>query len=444
MSTLSSRKNKIVLADYNYKRDIENRLLLAELNTFEIDVLREILNDSLKISLKHLAETLQVSQSKLSPVLDKFIPLKLIKKEGDFILVDKEMRKYYEAQILKFDDQFEPGMDFLQSLLQKVPIQVLPHWYTLPRASDHIFQAILEKFLHTPKSYEHYLQEMHFDQEFLNGIVKDVFAAPDFMVKGSVLRKKYGLTAEQFEEALILLEYNFVCCLGYNQIGDKWIEVVTPFYEWREYLRYLRDSQPKPIADSQKVVRSHDKDFAFVEDMTTLLSALQKKNLPLKKRGAGYILTSSLLPEASEDYVQELIERILFMHFGSLNGTTLIKNFPGTEWLQKTLEDKALSLSRHPTAVEKGLHRFTRCGWIYVEDFLKGFSGILSGKEKIYLRNKGKKWRYALPEYSSEERELVRTTLCHRLFEAGLIAKGTHKGKECFCVTPFGRRVLEE
>src|SRR5262245_32500384 len=122
MRQASVRKQKIELSDYNYLRDITQRQLMARLTTFEVDVLREVLNISLKFAPSELAEALDVDEALLMPVLHKLSQTGLLSIKGNLVVVDKEMRKYYEAQIAKFDDDFEPGMEFLQGLLSKVPI----------------------------------------------------------------------------------------------------------------------------------------------------------------------------------------------------------------------------------------------------------------------------------------------------------------------------------
>ena len=167
MTEFLKRKHKIVLSDYNYQRDIENRLLMAEMTIFEVNVLREIVDGSLKIPIKQLANHLDVSQKELLPVLEKLSKTKLLEYNHETICVDKEMRKYFESEVLKFDDTFEPDMEFLQGLLSKVPIHVLPSWYLISRSSNHIFKSIIDEYLITPKIYQHYLNDLHFDDPII-------------------------------------------------------------------------------------------------------------------------------------------------------------------------------------------------------------------------------------------------------------------------------------
>src|SRR5271169_1521004 len=117
---ISAKKNKICLSDYNYRKDIENRLLMATFSSLDVAVLEEILFSPLKFSYKKLARTLEENDEDILPVLEKLGKIGLLTLEGELVSVDKEMRKYYESEILKFDPEFRPDMEYLQGLLKKV------------------------------------------------------------------------------------------------------------------------------------------------------------------------------------------------------------------------------------------------------------------------------------------------------------------------------------
>ncbi len=445
MPATMSKKNKVILSDYNYKRDVDIRLLIARLSVYEIDALREILDNSLQISIPALVESLGSTEDKLMPFIEQLVAAKLLKIQGSTLHVDKEMRKFYETQIIKLDESFEPGMEFLQSQLSKVPMPVLPNWYAIPRTSDHIFNAIIEKFLATPKLYERYLYDVHFDNDVLNKIVKDVMTSPDLSVRGQDLIKNYRLTPEQFEEYILFLEFNFVCCLSYRKSKNKWEEVVTPFYEWAEYLRYQRNMAPKPIDNPEKICKQHPEPFGFINDLMRILKAAQKKPLALQDQMLCPKETGSLLAvPPTSSYLQNLLDKIIFMRLGEIRNQQLHLLDSASAWINKTVQDKALCMSRHPIQVEKGLRAVSHSGWVYLDDFVKGFTGILSGKEPITLKQKGKRWKYTLPTYNEEELSLIETTVHERLFEAGIVDIGTHAGRVCLCVTPFGRMLIEE
>lgn len=216
MPELLGSKVKVVLSDYNYKRDLENRLLMAELSVFDIEVLREILDSSLKFPLKQLATQVDLSEKALLPILDKFSQSQLIRLHDNMIHVDKEMRKYYEAQILKFNPQFIPDFEFLQALLSNIPIHILPQWYSLPDTLTHIFTSIVQTFFHAPKTYERYLNTLKMECPIAQQIKNDLFALPNLTLSAQKIMKKYALSREEFEKCMLQLELHLVCCLSYQ------------------------------------------------------------------------------------------------------------------------------------------------------------------------------------------------------------------------------------
>src|SRR3990167_3463630 len=147
------KKNRINLADYNSRQDIENRIVMSDFSPFDLEVLEEVLFSPLKISLRKLAKNLNTTDIATKQTLDKLAKTSLLSIEGDSVTVDKEMRKYFEFQIQRFSPQFKPDMEFVQGILKKVPIQFLPFWYSIPRTSNNIFESIVEKFLLTPQIF---------------------------------------------------------------------------------------------------------------------------------------------------------------------------------------------------------------------------------------------------------------------------------------------------
>lgn len=467
-----TKKNKITLSDYNYRRDIENRLLMSQLSTFEVEVLQEILNSSVTFSLKHLSEVLEAKEKDIIPVLHHLTTTKLLSLQGEKVTVDKELRKYYEFQITKFDDDFRPDVEFILASLSKVPIHALPSWYMIPRNTDNIYASLIEKYLLTPKTYERYLQELNFEDPVMTGIMNDVFAAPDFKVPSSFLREKYVLSEEKFEEYMLLLEYNFVCFLNYNQEGEMWKEVVTPFHEWREYLLFLRDTVPQGIKDVENIRKHRDQDFAFVVDMNSILKVSLQTTLPVFLDDNEYTLALETaitwLPHfGNEDplflkhYIKSLIAKILALQLGEIHESHLHCSDSAAAWLKRSVQDQAMLLYRHPCnrlkeascfpqlyseknirEAEKSLKRVVKCGWVYFDEFCQGLTAPIGNAEPVSLKNKGKRWRYVIPSYSLEESKLIKSTIFERLFEVGMVTIGTHQGQLCFCVTPFGRMAI--
>lgn len=429
----SARKNKVHLADYPCQQDIENRMLMADFSTLDVEVLQEILFSPLKISLKKLARNLGCEEAELSSSLKKLSAGGLLSLQGDTLLVDKEKRKYFEFQIARFDPQFRPDMEFLQGLLRKVPIHSLPTWYAIPRASNNIFESIVEKYLLTPNIFQRYLNELNLGDPTLNAIIQDLFAAPDFKIASSDLIAKYNLKRADFEEMLLMLEFNFVCCLCYEKAEDHWLEFVTPFYEWHEYLKFVRATEAPPIPPSEPIVRKAPSDFAFIEEMSALLIRAKKKPLSVDRSPAVEKLLLLKLADFKEGQIQALPA--------------------ATPWLDLSLENRALHLYRHPQnrilslnvaeryvrEAEKAIKRILHGEWIYFDDFFRGVLVPLNEASVVTLKRAGKHWKYTLPLYGDLEKAILKATFFEWLYETGMVMTGTCHGRDCFAATHFGR-----
>lgn len=454
MEVCFSKKIKINLSDYDYQKDIKNRLILSHFSTFEVEVLEEILFSPLKIKISRLLENLQTSMDRLQPILNKLIAMDLFIIENETLIVDKEMRKYFEFQIGKFDNDFKPDMEFLQGLLRKVPIHILPTWYSLPRSSNNIFQSIIDKYLLTPQIYERYLEEMKNKDPVFSGILQDVFQSPNLKVKAQDLCEKYDLPKELFEEYMLLLEFSFVCCVSYEKQEDHWIEIVTPYHEWKTYLTFLKNTRCQLIDKPIKLLR--DNDFAFIEDITAVLNLCKTKPLPPIES------LIDLLNISDETYIKRLILKLSLTRFIEPKDDSWILHKNAIEWMEMSLEHRALHFYRHPLnqlttfdknpsiyteknqrEAEKSIQRVLHGKWVDFEEFLKGVTVLVCEDKKLALTCRGKQWEYQIPNYSSDEVQLIHSAIFEGLFEAGVVKVGTFQGKDCFCVTSFGRSLFE-
>jgi len=469
------RKNKITLSDYDYEKDIENRLLMSQFSATDLEVLEEILYSSLVIPIKKLAKSLEIEESRVVASLQKLSKTALLSYDAENVSVDKDMRKYFEAQIQKFDEDFVPGMDFLQSLLRKVPIHILPTWYSIPRTSNNIFDSLIEKYLQTPQIFQRYLMELTFGDPILKGIIDDVYNADNLEVSGADIIEKYQLSKEQFEEYMLHLEFNFVCCLGYKKIDDQWHEKVTPFHEWKEYITFLKTSDISLSIDEEKVQKKRPNDYSFVQDIAVILEKAKKQPLAMEKTEEGYIIPQrkilqTLLPsftdlnfEASalEEYIHSLVSKIQLIKLAEVTDKKLTLNERAHEWLEMRLESRAMFLYRHPlnrpltlgTAeslcnekslreAEKSIGRALNKGWVLFDDFFKGVCVPLNEDGYITLKRTGRSWKYALPEYSENDILFIRTVIFDWLFEAGIVQVGKVSGKDCFKVTSIGHSLF--
>jgi hypothetical protein len=476
MVELSSiKKNKITLEDYNYKQDIENRLVLAQFTLDDLSVLEEILFSSIKIPIRKLAKSVDLDETEVLPILDKISKTGLLTFEGDSIVIDKEMRKYFEAQVLKFDPDFKPGMEFLQTLLRKAPIHVLPAWYSIPRTSNNIFDSIVEKYFLTPQIFQRYLSELNFADKTLAGIVHDLYNSPHLKLNAEDLMLKYGISHEQFEHFMLQLEFHFAGCLGYEKINGKWKEIVTPLHEWREYATFLQNTKTQPISTPEKIERARSQDFAYIQDLSLILSQAKKSPLVLSEDKAGRVLPNksalSLLAakmcDFNEDspefvaHIDKLIHKLRQLKLADVVDNRLYALESANDFLDMRLENRALFLHRHPLnrllssqipadlitdrnlrEAEKSILRVLDLGWVYFDDFLNGVIVPLGEDSIIMLKKQGKTWKYTLPAYAEEELALIRSTVLEWLFEMGVTAVGKHNGKDCFCVTAFGQSLF--
>ncbi|MBX7065804.1 MAG: hypothetical protein K1X28_01105 [Parachlamydiales bacterium] len=439
MLELSSlRKNKVNLNDYPLAQDVDCRILMSDFSALDIEALEEILFSPLKISFKKLVRTIGCDESELQTSLNKFASVGLVSISEDAILVDKEKRKYFEFEITRFDPNFKPDMEFLQGLLRKVPIHVLPNWYAIPRTSNNIFESIVEKYLLTPHIFQRYIHELNFGDPTLNAIIQDVYNSPDLKVSSSDIISKYNLTAKVFEEMILMLEFNFACCLVFEKEEDHWLEYVTPFNEWREYLCFFRATEPVCIDPKDPIEREGESDFAFIEEMSSLLLKAKAKAIPAVH--------------------SPVVDKLVLLKLAELTDGKLRSLDAGDAWLDLSLENRALHLYRHTQnrilslaageryvrEAEKSVKRVLHGGWVYFDEFLRGVLVPLNEQSVVMLKKVGKHWKYQLPSYGDEEKKLIRATIFEWLYEFGMVTIGKCRGRDCFAMTPFGRFFFED
>ncbi len=475
----SYRKNKINLADYDYEKDIRNRLLMANFSSKDIIVLEEILYSPLKFPISRITNSLGFDKETVDQVLEQLLQTELFFIDNEEIIVNKEMRKYFEAQLLKFEEDFKPGMDFLQSLLKKVPIHVLPSWYPIPRTSNNIFESLIEKYLQTPQVFQRYLSELNFTDPAFDGIINDVLKDPNYQVSSKTIMEKYSLDQTKFEEYMLYLEFNFVCCLVYKKQGDEWSENVTLFQEWRDYLSFLNDTEPKEIETHSKIKRKRPHDFSFIQDMTALINLTkenciyliindeeqwipEKETTPLIAKACGeFDLESEEGLAHFNQYISSIIKKLLFLNLAEISKRQIKALKGAKEWLSLPLQERSIttyrstlslnSFSEFPPEIctERNIHeiensikRIIGSGWVYFDNFMEGIVAPISEKTKMMLTKTGKYWKYSIPDYSKEEKMLIKRIIFDFLFEGGIIATGTHQGRECFSVTPLGESMF--
>lgn len=456
----ASKKNKINLSDYNSQQDISNRSLLANLSFFEHEVLQEIFFSPLKISSKKLARSLGCEEEALSPILAELARAGLLVVQDDTIIVDKESRKYFEFHMKRFDADFKPDMEYLQGIFRKVPIHLLPSWYAIPRTSNNIFESIVEKYLTTPQLFLRYISELHVVHPLAYKIMQDVFSSPEYRISSQNVMEKYNLTRSEFEETLLFLEFSFACCVVYTRGEGCWLEWITPFHEWSEYLRFFQATDTASIPDQAQVNLYRKNDFAFVEDLAFLLQKIKTSPLPTSVKES--VLTSFSSP-VEPQYYTSLQNKLILLQLATEEKGMLVATEQATEFLNLQTTQKAVYIYRHPSnrivhktlpiellceknirEVEKSIKRILRKGWVFFDEFIKGVVVSLRDDTQVVLKRVGKSWGYTLPTYSEEEKDFIKVVLFQWLFEAGMVSLGKSQGRDCIAVTSFGRSFFEE
>lgn len=451
------KKNKIELEEYDCVRDIHNRVLMARFSPQDVEVLEEILYSSLRVPLSLLEKNLNLSSKALLSTLEKLSETKLFQIAGDHVVVDKDMRKYYEQQILKFEEDFKPGMDYLQALFRKVPIHVLPNWYSISRTSDNIFESIVEKYLQTPQIFQRYLMDLNIIDPVEQGIMNELYKSPHYEINATDMIKKFDLSQEAFERHMLHLEFSFVACIKYKKDGDRFTQVITPFFEWQEYLRCVRDTEPTPIIDEEQIQRSKPGDFSVVEEMSTLLELSQKS--PITNTAIATIKKKH--PEFKDDDFEGYIAKLCQLNLAARDGSKISCTSDCEAWLAMSPADRAMFIYRHPRntlinhdmpeelcqqkiirEAEKSVSRIANAGWVFLDDFLEGVFIPLKEEHQVKLKRQGRKWKYQLPEYTETEKAFFRTVINQCLFEVGLVATGTKDGRDCFYLTPLGHELF--
>lgn len=439
---IEHRKNNIAISDYNYNHDIINREMMANLSHFEVEVLKEIVNGSLQITTKQLASHFQVPESHLANILDKLSEVNLLERKGNNIIINKEMRRYYETQISKFDDEFQPDMDFLKGMLSKVPIHILPTWYSTPPMTNNIVHSIIESYLKTPRLYQRYLNELKFSDPVLTGIVRDLFKSPDFTLSAQHIMETYQLSRRQFEEYLLHLEYHLVCCHGFNRSEESWEEVITPLHEWRSYLRFKRDNTPAAISNPNKIERLHAHDFGFAYEMARLVELAQER------ASVGHW-------DNSQPLAEQVRQTAINLDLLNIRSGVFYATGDAEAWMAKPIQNWALDLFKHSMEifpllaykerdlreVQASLQAVSSSGWILLDDFIKSFTAPL-GEAAVTLQCKGRKWHYAIPEYTSEDKAFIERVIWGPLYAGGLVAVGQYQSQPCFTVTSFGKDLI--
>jgi hypothetical protein len=456
------KKTKISLPDYNYEEDILSRTLLKTLNSEELKVLEEILFSSLQFSIESLSDNLDLPVDEVYAHLEKLAALNLFNFDGRNLQVDKDKRKYFETQITRFEEDFEPNLDFFQNILKCLPIEVLPSWYHVPRTSNNIFQSLIDKHLLTPQIYQRYIIDHTSMNELTALVAKDVFDHTELRIPVTNIMQKYELSRHDFEELALQLEFHILAFVSYH----NGIEVMTPFHEWREYLLSLKENQSGNLED---VTPLRPYEFAFIQDMHELINLTEKANIEIyfSKEKDSFSVEPTAVPliqasiAADKEYIQKLVNKLLTLGLAVVEETFLKPTKAAKEWSMIPIMQRAHITFKHPhnmlsmqktsglatqrsiIEIQKSLSAVKDLGWIYFDDFMTFAMIALNEDKQVTLKKIGRSWSYALPKYSEEEKEFIRQVVTEWLFESGITQIGKKDDKLAFRLTSLGKSIVD-
>ena len=455
----SLKKIKINLEDYAYSQDLSHKILLSELSPQDSKILEEILFSSIKTTAQKLMEATSLSLEALNHALSLFKNCGLIKEEGDHLVIDKELRKYFDIEIQRFEDDFEPNIDFLVHLLKKIPIHVLPSWYALPRTSTHIFESIVEKHLQSPQIYQRLISEIQGQEPLLKPIIDVLFTSDELELSLEFLEAHFNFSKETLFQVTTLLEYNLVASVRYKKIDNAFKGFLTPFAEFKNYLNHLRKTEARTL-DEKEVQKITLSPFAFIEGMFTLIKCFKSKtySYPLDRSSESELKEALAESELSYLDFEELMQKLLQTQLIDSKNNQINLNETSFNFISMKPESAALVLYRHPLnkprlqlsiPVEKGIRECEKAacrllgkGWVLFEEFIEGIVVPLNEDGQVLLKKAGRQFSYVLPTYGHYEQEFLHHIFMDWFEKVGVIETGFYASKPCIRLTTLGIEIF--
>lgn len=439
MIVCTNNKNKVDLNDYPFKLDIHRRRCVFKFSPFERDLFYEMCLGSLETSVEELAEDMDVDAAIILAVLKKNHSIGLYNIKDKEILINKEERRFYEVELDKFNESFVPNLNHIKALFNKISIDILPKWFSLPKNCTCIFSTLVENHFATPKLYEKYLEEIEFNEPLLNKIIDQLYSSPYYSLNLEELKETLYLSDEILYQMIALLEFNLVAVHSYQKIGDTFHEVLTPPHEYRVLLLDKLEKRPKCINEDEKAITVYTLHQEFIPKMTKTLSTI-KEFVHGDKQGDLHLDDLKMIKKLLEiDLLDSVDEQILLSREGNafLQQSEVEKPL---HFLTPRNHKKRLFSEWAQRQIEKELLQYT--SWIFIDDFVNSLHIPLDTHAPLALVKKGRQSFYSVPVYSPEEKELLRKYLTDYLAVANVVELGETDGKAIFRLTPFGRDTL--
>jgi hypothetical protein len=437
----SPKRNRVDLNDYNYRQDVKNRLALAKLDVTTTQLLIELFYLPSKISLSKLKSSLNLDDADLKDFLEQISALKILSCESDSILIDKEAKKNIECFIEKFSEDFVPGIEYFQSLLKHVPINILPTWYTLPRTCESIFNSLKEKVFLTPQQYLRHLFEVDSEETPINSTIRALMQSPDYSLSVEQIGQIAEKEGEELEAFILELEYNFVGVLSFAENVDRWdARFVLPF-ELKEYLQKQSCGIPFTKLEQTSVKPDRGIPLSFAFDLSQTLRFTKMQRVKMIKQQPDPSFVDKLAQNLGTDtiYAAKLIARGIELQLLMIEDDFLVLYPQAETWLLYTLDKQSLSLfkalwiQKHPQLKqsEKGLSVLNNRGWVLQEEVIRL---VTYGKPILQRGRSG--YTYELTDQVHFTKELLID-----LNESGIIEFGSYENKPSIRLTDFGKQI---
>ena len=439
MILYTNNKNKVDLKDYPFKLDVHRRRCASRFSPFERDLFYEMCLGSLETTVEELAEDIDVDPAIILSVLKKNSTIGLYSLDGMDVHINKDERKFYEVELEKFNEAYFPNLNYIKSLFNKVPIDVIPQWFSLPKSCSTIFATLIEKHFLTPKLFERYLQELEFDDPILNKLVKELYSSPYYSLNLQELKDSYFLSDEVLYQIVSILEFNLIAVHSYQKIGDAYHEVITPPHEFRTLLIDKLEKRPKNIDEEEKVLATYTLHHDYIPKVTKTLKTIKQLMEDKHETDVQHQDLALIRKLLEIDLLDTVEEQIIVSKEGdsflSLDDDEKTKHF-----LVPRKRKKRLFSEWVQRQIEKELIVYT--SWIFLEDFINSLQIPLDTHAPMELIRKGRSSFYSIPAYNPDEKEAIRTFLTDHLAIAGIIELAQVEGQLAFRITQFGRNQL--
>lgn len=464
MQHSQTQRIRVKLEDYKFDLDLKQRLLLKDLTVSEIELIKNIINNSLNITLKDLSDITKIPVNLLKEKLVKLSNLNLYTLEENKLFVNKDIRKFLDIQLERFENDFKPDLDYFLKLIRHIPIEILINWFSISKTSDDIIQSIIENYFLTPDLFKKYLSLLHFDESILNEIMHLIFLNDSLSLDVSTLLQNFKIEKEDLEKYIMILEFHKICCLKFVQEDDHWKEVLIPFFEWKEYLLNCKNRTFQSIERISEVDLIYSTNFGFIQDLDEIVKSLVTSQIEINKVDEKYffvdkkivnkIQSTSLKSDLS--YHHELISKLLNLKLAVLNDSFLNHTDNVSAWFSKSLQEKGMTLyfltiysyrkhtinyeftDRDIREIEKSLKSIIGKDWVYLDDFINSLMIPIGKTDKNTLQKKGGIWNYCIPKYGENEFTFIQEIIEKHLFYSGILMIGYHDNKKCISMTPFG------